>query len=76
MAAFVIKSVIYGSACTKLMSGVQVLPENGTYEYYQPLSQLLHNNYELNSFSNYCADFAQHLVCIKNFPKKLTLATP
>ena len=58
------------------MSGVQVLPENGTYEYYQPLSQLLHNNYELNSFSNYCADFDQHLVCIKNFPKKLTLATP
>ena len=56
------------------MSGVQVLP--GTYEYYQPLSQLLHNNYELNSFSNYCADFDQHLVCIKNFPKKLTLATP
>ena len=40
------------------MPGIQVLLGNSTYEYYQSLFQLLHINYELNSFSNYCADFA------------------
>ena len=32
------------------MAGVRVLLVNGTYEYYQSLIQLVHNNYEPSFF--------------------------
>ena len=49
---------------------VRVLPVNDTYEYYQSLSQLVHDSYETNSFWSYCADFAGIQYVRKTLHKK------
>ena len=40
------------------MPGIWVVLVNGTYEYYQSLSLLVHDSYEANSFRSYFVDFA------------------
>ena len=44
------KTINYGSTFVELMPGIGVPLANNTYEYYQSLSQLVHDNYQPNSF--------------------------